>query len=58
MIIFILKAAHVGIGIYGKEGSQALSASDYAIGQVILFQCRIFKNFGEIFLLCLVPIFV
>ena len=32
---FKLKAAHVGIGIYGREGMQALAASDYAIGQVI-----------------------
>jgi magnesium-transporting ATPase (P-type) len=30
----MIQAAHVGIGIYGKEGLQALSASDYAIGQV------------------------
>ena len=29
----MIQAAHVGIGIYGCEGTQALSASDYAIGQ-------------------------
>jgi phospholipid-transporting ATPase len=29
----MIQAAHVGIGIYGREGTQALSASDYAIGQ-------------------------
>ena len=30
----MIQAAHVGVGIYGREGTQALSASDYAIGQV------------------------
>lgn len=29
-----LQAAHVGVGISGKEGLQATLASDYAIGQV------------------------
>lgn len=29
----MIQAAHVGVGIYGCEGTQALSASDYAIGQ-------------------------
>ena len=29
------QAAHVGVGIVGKEGMQATLASDYAIGQVI-----------------------
>jgi P-type E1-E2 ATPase len=32
--VSMIQAAHVGVGIYGREGSQALSASDYAIGQV------------------------
>jgi phospholipid-transporting ATPase len=32
--VSMIQAAHVGIGIYGREGTQALSASDYAIGQV------------------------
>lgn len=31
--VSMIQAAHVGIGIYGCEGTQALSASDYAIGQ-------------------------
>lgn len=34
--VSMIQAAHVGIGIYGREGTQALSASDYAIGQVII----------------------
>lgn len=33
--VSMIQAAHVGIGVYGREGTQALSASDYAIGQVI-----------------------
>ena len=32
--VSMIQAAHIGIGIYGREGTQALSASDYAIGQV------------------------
>ena len=31
--VSMIQAAHVGIGIYGREGMQALAASDYAIGQ-------------------------
>ena len=31
-----LQAAHVGVGISGKEGLQATLTSDYAIGQVSL----------------------
>ena len=31
--VSMIQAAHVGVGIYGREGTQALSASDYAIGQ-------------------------
>jgi phospholipid-transporting ATPase len=31
--VSMIQAAHVGIGIYGREGTQALSASDYAIGK-------------------------
>lgn len=29
----MIQAAHIGVGISGKEGMQAASASDYAIGQ-------------------------
>ena len=29
----MLQGAHIGIGIYGLEGRQAVNASDYAIGQ-------------------------
>ena len=31
--VTMIQAAHVGVGIYGREGTQALAASDYAIGQ-------------------------
>ncbi|CAF0845998.1 unnamed protein product [Brachionus calyciflorus] len=31
--VSMIQAAHVGIGVYGREGTQALAASDYAIGQ-------------------------
>ena len=31
--VSMIQAAHVGVGIYGREGTQALSASDYAIGK-------------------------
>ena len=31
--VSMIKAADVGIGIFGKEGYQAVSASDYAIGE-------------------------
>jgi P-type E1-E2 ATPase len=29
----MIKQAHIGIGIFGKEGYQAAGNSDYAIGQ-------------------------
>jgi len=29
----MLQAAHVGVGIFGLEGQQAVNNSDYAIGQ-------------------------
>ena len=29
----MIKAAHIGIGIKGEEGVQAVNASDYAIAQ-------------------------
>lgn len=31
---YLYKAAHVGVGISGEEGLQAVNSSDYAIGQV------------------------
>eukprot|EP00736_Rhodelphis_marinus_P009053 Rmarinus@m.19911 len=34
----MIKAAHVGVGIAGKEGMQAVLASDYAIGQFRFLQ--------------------
>ena len=32
----MIQEAHIGIGIYGKEGMRAVQASDYAIGE---FRC-------------------
>ena len=31
--VAMIQAAHIGIGIMGKEGRQAVNNSDYAIGQ-------------------------
>ena len=31
--VSMIKEADVGIGIFGKEGYQAVTASDYAIGE-------------------------
>ena len=33
--VSMIQAAHVGVGISGKEGLQATLASDYAIAQVL-----------------------
>lgn len=41
--VSMIQAAHVGVGVYGREGTQALSASDYAIGQVIIIQKQDFS---------------
>ena len=30
---FLLTAAHIGVGISGQEGQQAVLASDYSFGQ-------------------------
>jgi phospholipid-transporting ATPase len=40
----MIQAAHVGVGIYGKEGLQALAASDYAIGQFRFLQKLLFVH--------------
>ncbi len=31
--VVLLQAAHVGVGISGREGQQAARAADYAIGR-------------------------
>lgn len=36
--VSMIQAAHVGVGISGKEGTQATLASDYAIAQVLCIQ--------------------
>jgi hypothetical protein len=33
----MIQRAHVGVGISGREGMQAVMASDYSIGQFRLF---------------------
>ena len=44
--VAMIQAAHIGIGIYGLEGTQALAASDYAISQVSLKMNLFFTYFG------------
>ena len=59
--VSMIQAAHVGVGIYGREGTQALSASDYAIGQVNLFSPTHLKNLQDhpslMFITISVPVF-
>ena len=31
--VAMIKAGHIGVGIIGKEGMQAVNSSDFAIGQ-------------------------
>ncbi|CAH2292328.1 phospholipid-transporting ATPase IK [Pelobates cultripes] len=40
----MIKTAHIGIGIYGKEGLQAVLASDYAIGQFSFLKRLLFLH--------------
>jgi len=40
----MIKAAHVGVGIKGHEGVQAVMASDYSIGQFAYLQELLFKH--------------
>ena len=35
------KAAHIGVGISGREGLQATLASDYSIAQVCTYNSRL-----------------
>ena len=42
----MITAAHVGVGIKGKEGSQASRASDYALGEFKYL--RRFKDFEQV----------
>ena len=39
--VAMIQAAHIGVGIMGKEGRQAVNNSDYAIGQ---FRCGRFHE--------------
>ena len=42
----MLRAAHVGVGVIGKEGTQAVNNSDYAIGQ-FRFLSRLILVYGH-----------
>lgn len=35
----MLQSAHIGVGVCGLEGQQAVNNSDYAIGQVSVYVC-------------------
>jgi len=37
--VSMIQAAHVGVGISGEEGLQAVNSSDYAIAQVSAILC-------------------
>ena len=41
--VAMIQTAHIGVGISGKEGMQAVCASDYAIGQFRFLQVRGFS---------------
>lgn len=43
----MINAAHIGVGISGVEGQQAVSASDYAIGQFKYLQNLLFVHGRE-----------
>ena len=54
-------AAHVGVGISGREGQQAVLSSDYSFGQfrsasvhtnTFIFETRLLKIFTHSFLKC------
>jgi len=40
---FLLTAAHIGVGISGQEGQQAVLASDYSFGQFrwVIVSCAV-----------------
>lgn len=40
----MIQKAHVGIGIFGKEGYQAVGNSDYAIGQFRFLRRLLFTH--------------
>jgi len=40
----MIKKANIGVGIFGKEGYQAASNSDYAIGQFRFLRTLLFKH--------------
>ena len=42
----MLRTAHIGVGIIGKEGSQAVNNADYAIGQ-FRFLARLILVYGH-----------
>jgi len=42
--VAMITTAHVGVGIYGVEGIQAVNASDYSIGQFKFLQSLLLKH--------------
>jgi P-type E1-E2 ATPase len=40
----MIQKAHIGIGIFGKEGYQAAGSSDYAIGQFRFLRRLLFTH--------------
>ncbi len=40
----MIKEAHVGVGVYGKEGSQAVQNADYAIAQFRFLERLLFVH--------------
>eukprot|EP00926_Amoebophrya_sp_RCC4398_P021360 GSA120T00025259001.1 len=59
--VAMIKAAHVGVGISGNEGRQALSASDYSIGQFRFLRNLLFvhgrANYNRVSLVILFSFF-
>lgn len=59
--VAMIRTAHVGVGITGNEGRQAVAASDYAIGQfrflVNLLLCHGRNNYNRVSLVILFSFF-
>lgn len=48
--VSMIKAAHIGIGLYGNEGMQAVNSSDFAIAE-FRFLWRLLLVHGRLFYL-------
>jgi P-type E1-E2 ATPase len=58
--VSMIKEAHVGIGLYGREGLRAVQSSDFAIGEfrylwrlILVHGRRAYRNNSELVLYCL-----